>query len=126
MKTINWFSVIKWALVCGCLATLYSYWLFFSATGKSLRGDPREMILLTPLMPGVPLAIISGQLGPCAGDYAKHTIVAGNAIFYTALGAFIGYRRGKPIHIPGRCRSCGYDLTGNESGVCSECGRPIK
>jgi hypothetical protein len=23
---------------------------------------------------------------------------------------------------PGRCRRCGYDLTGNESGVCPECG----
>ena len=25
----------------------------------------------------------------------------------------------------GRCRHCGYDLTGNESGVCSECGAGI-
>jgi hypothetical protein len=23
---------------------------------------------------------------------------------------------------PGHCRRCGYDLTGNESGVCPECG----
>ena len=23
---------------------------------------------------------------------------------------------------PGHCRECGYDLTGNTSGVCSECG----
>ena len=23
------------------------------------------------------------------------------------------------------CGECGYDLTGNESGVCSECGQPI-
>ena len=23
------------------------------------------------------------------------------------------------------CRSCGYDLTGNESGVCPECGQSI-
>lgn len=26
----------------------------------------------------------------------------------------------------GRCVSCGYDLTGNVTGVCSECGTPIK
>ena len=25
---------------------------------------------------------------------------------------------------PGHCKSCGYDLTGNVSGVCSECGEP--
>ena len=24
-------------------------------------------------------------------------------------------------HPPGRCRKCGYDLTGNVTGVCSEC-----
>lgn len=26
----------------------------------------------------------------------------------------------------GRCASCGYDLTGNESGVCPECGQPVE
>jgi len=26
----------------------------------------------------------------------------------------------------GHCRNCGYDLTGNVSGVCPECGTPIK
>ena len=25
----------------------------------------------------------------------------------------------------GHCRNCGYNLKGNESGVCSECGEPI-
>lgn len=27
-------------------------------------------------------------------------------------------------HLAGHCRDCGYDLTGNTSGVCPECGRP--
>ena len=27
---------------------------------------------------------------------------------------------------PGHCRQCGYDLTGNESGVCPECGRAVE
>ena len=35
-----------------------------------------------------------------------------------AASAWRGRRRRKP----GRCRSCGYDLTGNVSGVCPECG----
>ncbi|MBN2562781.1 MAG: hypothetical protein JXQ75_17800 [Phycisphaerae bacterium] len=26
---------------------------------------------------------------------------------------------------PGRCQECGYDLTGNTSGICPECGTPI-
>ena len=25
----------------------------------------------------------------------------------------------------GLCRSCGYDLTGNTSGTCPECGKPV-
>jgi hypothetical protein len=31
----------------------------------------------------------------------------------------------RPWHrpLPGHCRGCGYDLTGNTSGVCPECGR---
>ncbi|MBN2559788.1 MAG: hypothetical protein JXQ75_02495 [Phycisphaerae bacterium] len=31
-------------------------------------------------------------------------------------------RRRHPAH---HCRSCGYNLTGNVSGVCAECGTPI-
>jgi predicted amidophosphoribosyltransferase len=27
---------------------------------------------------------------------------------------------------PGLCRFCGYNLTGNVSGVCPECGKPIQ
>jgi hypothetical protein len=28
-------------------------------------------------------------------------------------------------YLPGHCRACGYNLTGNTSGKCSECGEPI-
>ncbi|UCG15461.1 MAG: hypothetical protein JSV19_09200 [Phycisphaerales bacterium] len=33
-------------------------------------------------------------------------------------------RRFYPIHPRGHCQSCGYNLTGNVSGVCPECGEP--
>jgi hypothetical protein len=29
------------------------------------------------------------------------------------------------LHRPGCCRTCGYSLTGNTSGVCPECGTPV-
>ncbi len=29
-------------------------------------------------------------------------------------------------HKPGHCDRCGYDLTGNVSGRCPECGRPVR
>ena len=30
-----------------------------------------------------------------------------------------------PRPVPGHCRSCGYNLTGNVSGVCPECGSRV-
>jgi hypothetical protein len=38
--------------------------------------------------------------------------------------AFIYWRARKRIP-PGHCRACGYNLTGNVSGVCPECGEQI-
>ena len=37
--------------------------------------------------------------------------------------AFLLYRDRR--YPPGHCQGCGYDLTGNESGVCPECGRAV-
>lgn len=34
-------------------------------------------------------------------------------------------RRWRQRHKPNECKTCGYDLTGNESGVCPECGMTI-
>lgn len=56
----------------------------------------------------------------------------GTLIFLTALlPAIWGFRlRRRQIwrnyyRQNGRCTSCGYQLTGNTSGVCPECGKPI-
>ena len=34
-------------------------------------------------------------------------------------------REGRPFYPPGHCQKCGYDLTGNVSGVCPECGTEV-
>ncbi len=39
------------------------------------------------------------------------------------LTAFLFWRDRR--HPPGHCQRCGYDLTGNVTGVCSECEEPI-
>jgi len=31
----------------------------------------------------------------------------------------------KRVFPPGHCDWCGYDLTGNTSGTCPECGKPL-
>ena len=35
------------------------------------------------------------------------------------------WRRGQQVP-PGHCHTCGYDLTGNVSGRCPECGTPVE
>ena len=42
-----------------------------------------------------------------------------------ALPTLLVWRFGRKPVQPGHCR-CGYDLTGNESGVCPECGQPFE
>ena len=38
--------------------------------------------------------------------------------------AYLFYRDRRPLR--GHCQKCGYDLQGNVSGVCPECGRRLK
>ena len=35
-------------------------------------------------------------------------------------------REGRPLHPLGHCQQCGYNLTGNVSGVCPECGTEVE
>ena len=39
--------------------------------------------------------------------------------------AFLWWRDRRRRIPPGHCRKCGYNLTGNVSGVCSECGEKV-
>jgi hypothetical protein len=42
-----------------------------------------------------------------------------------ALATLFFWRRSRRFP-PGHCGRCGYDLTGNVSGVCPECGQPVR
>lgn len=55
--------------------------------------------------------------------------VSVNVVFYALLGLGLGWlvdwtwrRLTQKQQGPRRCRACGYNLTGNVSGVCPECG----
>jgi hypothetical protein len=39
-----------------------------------------------------------------------------------SVWSWLAYRRRRDHDRPGHCRACGYDLKGNVSGVCPECG----
>ncbi|MGD8450305.1 MAG: hypothetical protein PVJ57_00675 [Phycisphaerae bacterium] len=77
------------------LATLESYGMAHAAPSSS-----ESLLLLSDREP-VPLWPIVLAMGAATG-----------------LLAFCARRR----HPTGRCRACGYDLTGNVSGRCPECG----
>ena len=40
-------------------------------------------------------------------------------------GGFLWRRRQRLLRERGLCLKCGYDLTGNVTGVCSECGTEV-
>lgn len=46
-------------------------------------------------------------------------------VLWTAAAYRHWLRPAKRAFIPGRCTKCGYNLTGNVSGVCPECGTPV-
>jgi hypothetical protein len=57
--------------------------------------------------------------------YVVGTFASLNLPFVVVLALFVGaYRRDtrERRYAAGLCGHCGYDLTGNISGVCSECG----
>ena len=43
----------------------------------------------------------------------------------TAIPTAILFYRDRRRIPPGHCQKCGYNLTGNVSGICPECGEPI-
>lgn len=83
----------------------------------------------------VPLAIVAGLTanivaqvlfagggpGACVGFVLLPGYCVGAALGGAALSRFVRRTR----YCPGRCDRCGYDLTGNVSGVCPECGKPV-
>ncbi|MDB5356511.1 MAG: hypothetical protein JWN24_2964 [Phycisphaerales bacterium] len=54
-------------------------------------------------------------------SYAGDVFMVGAA--WCIMGLFV--RRFEPKIPPGHCLACGYDLTGNVSGTCPECGRKV-
>ncbi len=59
------------------------------------------------------------------GTVDMRVFMGGIAIVYGLVGLWRVKQMPAPNRYPpGHCRKCGYDLTGNESGTCPECGDP--
>ena len=54
------------------------------------------------------------------------SLLGAGVVFLVFFGLTMAFAVGTgERELTGRCLDCGYDLTGNESGVCSECGREL-
>jgi len=57
-------------------------------------------------------------------DFPIDFFVLGLVLLPIALPTAWLWHRDRRRIPPGHCPGCGYNLTGNTSGVCSECGKP--
>ena len=116
-------------------------WVFFvywrqgdryTAMGKVIRGLVAGSFL--EIFVAVPVHVWAARQRECyccRGTYT--TLIFAGAVLLWAFGPGIvllykreAYRREKLLHGQAiACPGCGYDLRGNESGVCPECGEAI-
>jgi ribosomal protein L37E len=78
---------------------------------------------------GVVVAAVAWSVSPTR-DWQRASFVAplpigiASAGLLSLLALIIPVGRSGPGTSAPRCADCGYDLTGNQSGICPECGRP--
>jgi hypothetical protein len=89
----------------------YSRWAGWYASGYSLEGEWR-----------VRLGRIEVKRTPLAQLTVPLWMLFLGAGVPTSVLWCLDRRRGSPGH----CRACGYNLTGNVSGRCPECGQAIE
>jgi hypothetical protein len=136
----------KLEMFCGC-AGLISLGLMVSSLWYELGCGVQGVLIRTEfgclLIDRSPVTRrdLFGYVSNCGGHYPNRGWLSWSApgLFPDRLGVFL------PLWIPaavafctavffhrksrrerdGRCRKCDYDLTGNISGVCPECGTPV-
>ncbi len=73
---------------------------------------------------------LAASLGMVGVDGSRLAALGSSGVSRWLVGAAILYGgpavRRRMRHRRGLCAKCGYNLTGNVSGVCPECGTPIE
>jgi hypothetical protein len=120
-----------WVAVCTCACTpaMVGYCYYHAGSGHS-RLRRRFTVYLSVIVALVCAIILShGGLRSRALDIESAVLhgIAGGLIsclagMVTAVAADPLLRRVRRFARRGGCRACGYDLTGNVSGRCPECG----
>lgn len=93
--------------------------------GWEFKSWPRQYVKWQTLMElEVPGSAAFAMTGQQTGDARRYIAPYWLLLLGTSIPtAWLFYRDRRRIR-PSHCRRCGYDLTGNTSGVCSECGKP--
>lgn len=100
------------------VAGLFSFFVVYIGTGvfscRIGEGHP----ILGPFF----AIVVPGLLGLAAGTHTvRYSIRRGN------VRSFRPTREPNNRRFqPGHCQNCSYDLTGNVSGICPECGTEVK
>ena len=93
------------------------------------KKPPWRDYLVAHLLIGGGFSVVDAFAGPSGNvgfEIVGVTIlIAGLLVFVAALGNSVSFVLSGKQRRNGICAKCSYDLTGNTSGVCPECGRAI-
>ena len=136
----------RWLLRVSPFA-LFGQALFYFGPVFILFGVPSWMIYWAPT---IPLVIVAAYLVDALDEGADKAFLAALAVFVPVLNVMVlvgqntratqllqnaglqvgllgvSHNEASAAIDPMRCRECGYNLTGNVSGRCSECGADIR
>lgn len=121
-----------------------SYWMFTGAAGltgslivapvigRTLRIDHAVSVAVSFVTVGTVAGVLVGLLQDAVSGDDTLELVGVTAHFVVwqcataaVLGPALDAKRAAALNAPPTCQACAYDLTGNVSGRCPECGREI-
>lgn len=111
--------LFKYALLALGLAFVHmvaSVYLVMQVFALREGGQPEATTVFIDFATGFPLVQLG--LNPFVNAIVRGVVIAAGIAFVRSLLR-------KPTSLPGHCRACGYNLTGNVSGICPECGGRI-
>lgn len=96
-------------MVSACLTIILYLYAYYVISSGSVTIEPPA-----PLIPVLGWAVLLGlETGASGGVLAGLTAMTAQRITIWRMGDRVR---------SGHCSGCGYDVTGNESGICPECG----
>jgi len=113
-----------------CWAVLYFVYICLACISEKRLGAGFRRLVSDLLCATILTVVIAWILDPdhlgwyAIVDFHRNEWIVLPAIAATIIVALVTYRRKKPPPI-GVCPTCGYNLTGNVSGICPECGTPV-